>query len=92
MGCIDLNTEDNQKLVNLSVDFQEDYDICKELLKKIGKNDFVSITLADILGNLETIERVDDSKNIKLPLGESISLKNYLSLFENKDYIVRKKI
>jgi N,N'-diacetyllegionaminate synthase len=92
MGCIDLDVADNQKLVNLSVDFQEDYDRCKILLDKIGKKDFASITLADILGNLDEIERVDDSKHIKLPLGETISLKDYLSAFENKKYIVRKKM
>lgn len=92
MGCIDVNKNDSLKLVNLSIDFQEDYDRCKTLLKNIGKKEFVSITLEDILNNIETLDKVDDSKHIKLPMGGNISLKDYLSAFENKNYIVRRKI
>ncbi len=92
MGCIDVTKGDSLKLVNLSVDFQEDFDRCKLLLNRIGKKEFSSISLDDILAHSKMIEKIDDSKHIKLPMGDSISLKNYLSAFENKNYVVRRKI
>ena len=92
MGCLDIIANNSLKLVNLSVDYEDDYERCKILLNKIGKEDFSTITLDDILKNIDTLEKIDDSKHIKLPMGTSISLKDYLNAFENIKYIVRRKI
>ena len=92
MGSIDLDISNNNHLVNLSVDLQEDYDRCKLVLDKIENKKFQEFTLKDILINLDTIEKVDDTKEIKLPQGNSIKLKDYLDAFNNKEYIIRKKI
>lgn len=92
MGSIDLEMDNNNYLVNLSVDLQEDFDRCMKLLKSIGKKDFNSINLCDVLSNLDGIEKVDDNKIIKLPQKKSIKLKDYLKEFNEKDYVIRKKI
>ena len=92
MGAIDIDSDTNAYLVNLSVDLQEDLDRCKSLLAKIGEKDFKTISLTDILSNLEGMETVDDSKEIKLPQGNSVKLKDYLKAFNNKSYAVRKKV
>lgn len=91
IGCIDLELENNNHLVNLSVDLQEDFDRCKELLAKIGNKKFKDITLKDILSNLDGIEKVDDTKEIKLPQGQSVKLKDYLEAFNYKNYVIRIK-
>lgn len=90
MGAIDIDSDTNAYLVNLSVDLQEDLDRCKTLLAKIGEKDFKTISLTDILSNLEGMETVDDSKEIKLPQGNSVKLKDYLKAFNDKSYAVRK--
>lgn len=92
MGSIDLNIDNNNHLVNLSVDLQEDYDRCKILLNKIENKKFHELTLRDVLLNLDDIEKVDETKEIKLPQGNSIRLKDYLDSFNSKKYIIRKKI
>lgn len=91
IGSIDI-VSDNVGLVNLSVDLQEDYDRCLQLLSKINKDNFESINLTDILNNIKDLEKVDDTKNIKLPEGNNIKLRDYLLQFENKNYVVRKQI
>jgi hypothetical protein len=92
MGCIDVETDKAFSLVNLSVDLLEDYERCLSLLKKINNPIFENITLKQIYENLDGFEKVDDTKEIKLPLGESIKLKEYLKRFDQINYIIRKKI
>ena len=93
IGSIDLVESNNDNyLVNLSVDLLEDFDRCKKLLLKIGKKDFNNITLQDILSNTRNLEKVNDNKIIKLPHGMSMKLKDYIKSFNEKKYIIRKKI
>lgn len=92
MGAIDLDLKGDDYLVNLSVDLQEDMDRCKKVLDKIKCQKFEDINLIEILNNLNDLDKVDDEKSIKLPQGESISLKKYLEDFNNKPYVVREKI
>lgn len=92
MGAIDIESDSNKYLVNLSVDLQEDFDRCKTLLHKIGDKEFETISITDILSNLDGVETVDDTKEIKLPQGTSIKLKDYLKAFDEKSYVIRKKI
>lgn len=92
MGCIDVETDKAFSLVNLSVDLLEDYERCLSLLKKINNPIFENITLKQIYENLDGFEKVDDTKEIKLPLGESIKLKEYLKRFDQINYLIRKKI
>lgn len=92
IGCIDIEQNNNNNLVNLSVDLQEDFDRCKLLLNKIKDKTFKEITLKDILSNINDIPKVDDNKEIKLPDGKTTKLKDYLEEFDNKNYIIRKKL
>lgn len=92
MGCIDLTFEEDVELVNLSVDYKEDYLRCKDLLSLIDEKSFKEISLRDIIINSKKLDRVDDTKKIKLPGGNSILLRDYLDGFKNKSYFIRKKI
>ena len=92
IGCIDVVSNNTIKLVNLSVDLEEDYLRCLKLLKKINKYNFNDIALKDVFSNLDDLEEVDITKQIKLPKGLQMSLKKYLEEFENKEYVIRKKI
>jgi N,N'-diacetyllegionaminate synthase len=92
-GCLDLVNENSQiNNVNLSVDYQEDLQQCKELLSKINVDDFKNVTLKNIIDNSHTLPRVDVNKSIKLPNNTSIKLSEYLSMHHNAEYIVRETI
>lgn len=91
IGCIDIEYDKSYSLVNLSVDLLEDYHRCLKLLEKINILDFTKISLNDIYNKLDGIEKVDDTKFIKLPQGEAIMLRDYQKKFEEKKYIIRKK-
>ena len=73
---------------SLTVDYQQDLDICKKLLKKIGKKNISNINLIDILNNINELEKVDLHKKIKLPRGKSMKYYEYLSLQKNQGYII----
>lgn len=92
IGSIDVKSDDAYPIVNLSVDLAEDYNRSIKLLERINKTDFRDITLKDVISNLDSADQVDDSKFIKLPMGEQILLREYLDRFENKKYIIRKTI
>ena len=89
IGSIDVKSNKDFKLVNLSVDLQEDYNRCINVITKTKFKNTNDINLKSILDNLSTFAQVDDSKYIKLPEGSEIRLSTYLNDFENKDYAVR---
>ena len=62
------------------------------MLNKINPSKFEDIKLDEILTNLGDLEKVDDSKEIKLPQGDSIKLKDYLKAFNEKEYVIRKEL
>jgi len=92
MGVVEVEAGYSNQMVNLSVDYEEDLERCLSLLNKIDKKQFVDIELKDVLSNLEDMGSVDLDKEIKLPQGESIKLLDYLKAFNEKQYIIRKKI
>ena len=91
-GCLSIEYKDtNLDHYALTVDYQEDLDICKKLLKKIGKKNISNINLIDILNNINELEKVDLHKEIKLPRGKTIKYYEYLSLQKNQGYIINTK-
>ena len=68
IGSIDVENNDDFKLVNLSVDLQEDYERCKKLISNCKLKNINDINLKSILDNLSKFDKVDD-KSIKLPEG-----------------------
>jgi spore coat polysaccharide biosynthesis protein SpsF len=90
MGSIDIVTETKTN-VNLSVDYEKDYQDCKKLLQKIDKN-FSEITLNDIFKNISVLKEINLNSEIKLPKGNKIKLINYLKNFKDKTSFVREKI
>ena len=75
----------------LTVDYQEDLDMCKKLLNKIGKKKIVNINLVDIFQNIEELSKVDLDKEIKLPEGKKMKYFEYLSLQKNQGFIVNER-
>ena len=90
MGSIDIVTEIKTN-VNLSVDYEKDYQDCKKLLLKIDK-DFSEITLNDILKNISVLKEINLDSEIKLPFGKTISIHKYIELFKNKKSLEIKSI
>ncbi len=91
IGAIDIVTDKNY-YVNLSVDYEEDYKRALTLLNKINKENFSYVRLKDIFDNLDTLDKVDVTKTIKLPGDQRIKLIEYMERYDKKDYFVRKKI
>lgn len=93
IGCIDLEYEKPLKSINLSVDYQEDYERCKKILERIGVKKIKEIKLEDIIRNIpeEEFDAIDADKTIKLPHGLTIKLDDFLERFYQKNYIVRYK-
>jgi N,N'-diacetyllegionaminate synthase len=93
MGCIDIESAvSNLDTINFSVDYPEDLENCYLMLKKINKKQNSEITLSDIVNNSNDFPRIDPSKEIKLPEGKTINLRQFLDLFKNANYFVRKTI
>ena len=90
MGSIDIVTEIKTN-VNLSVDYEKDYQDCKKLLLKIDK-DFSEITLNDILKNISVLKEINLDSEIKLPFGKTVSIHKYIELFKNKKSVEIKSI
>ncbi|MGJ8684483.1 MAG: N-acetylneuraminate synthase family protein [Nonlabens sp.] len=90
MGAIDVEMNNESELVNLSVDYEEDYLRCLNLLNNIGKKNLNEVTLKDIDDNLENCDKVDVEKEIKLPKGQKIKMKEYIKSFKEKNCIARK--
>lgn len=92
-GCIDIESSiEGLDTINFSVDYPVDLDNCHLMLKKINKKLITDINLTDIIKYSDGFPRVEPSKEIKLPEGEKINLREYLDLFKNADYFIRKTI
>jgi len=91
MGCVDVEYDKPIRDINLSVDYLEDYELCRNILSRINIKTFSDITLKDIIENIPDIkfETSDLDRNIKLPEGKSIKMKDYLELLNNRDYVIR---
>ena len=93
MGCLDIESNvPDLDTINFSVDYPVDLENCYLMLKKINKKLNSDITLADIVKNSTDFPRVDPTKEIKLPQGEKINLREFLDKFKNAHYFIRKKI
>ena len=90
-GCIDVEFDDNLKYINLSIDYEEDYERCINLLQNINKSSVTDITLRDICANVN-LNDFNFDKEIKLPGDIQISLKKYLEFIDNCSYIVKDKM
>jgi len=73
---------------SLTVDYLEDLQLCKKLLKKINKEQISEITLIDILKNVSLLQEVDVNKEIKLPDNKTMKYYEYLELQKNQGFIV----
>ena len=90
-GCIDYISDiKDLKFINLSVDYQEDLDRVKKLFAKINNKDPYSLTTSDLICHLDSLEREDGNKTIKLPEDEEINFSEFLEKLENQKYIIRK--
>ena len=84
IGSIDVENNDDFKLVNLSVDLQEDYERCKKLISNCKFKNINDINLKSILDNLSKFDKVDDKKCIKPPEGNNVKLSTYLNDFKEQ--------
>ena len=91
-GCIDVKSSIKDiKYINLSVDYQEDLDRVKKLLEKLGDKDPYAINMIDLVEYIDTLDREDKNKIIKLPNDKTILFSDFLEKLENQNYIIRKK-
>lgn len=88
-GCLSYSTDKKVQYVNLSVDLEEDYNRCLNLLKKINKP-WIQINLQDIIKNVDLLS-IDLAKEVKLPT-EVITLDQYIGKIENLKYKIKKNI
>lgn len=86
-ACIEFNcSKPFAKLVNLSIDYPEDYEYASEVLKSIDVVPFEKIALKDVINKITDKHVVDTSKFIKLPEGISILYSDYLKLIDETNY------
>jgi spore coat polysaccharide biosynthesis protein SpsF len=85
-GCINYNTKKNIQYVNLSIDVQEDYNRCINLLQKIDKK-LNKVSIKDIIENVD-LNDIYLNKEIKLPT-EIISLEKYIFKLKNLKYKIK---
>ena len=91
-GCIDVESSiKDMKYINLSVDYQEDLDRVKKLLEKLGDKDPYAINMVDLVEYIDTLDREDKNKIIKLPNEKTILFSDFLAKLENQNYIIRQK-
>ena len=92
-GCIDIESEVNDlKYINLSVDYQADYDRALSLAAKFPNKDLYALSFKDLVSEIDTLDREDKNKMIKLPEGEAIKFSEFLGQLSSMNYVIRKKI
>jgi spore coat polysaccharide biosynthesis protein SpsF len=92
-GCIDIiSSVSDLKYINLSVDYQADYDRATALASKLEDKDLYTVNLEDLIAQIDEFEREDKNKMIKLPEGEDVKFSKFLARLENQNYAIRKQI
>jgi spore coat polysaccharide biosynthesis protein SpsF (cytidylyltransferase family) len=92
-GCIDIESGiKDLKYINLSVDFQADYDRALALASKYPNKDLYTLSLSDLVSEIDSLDREDKNKMIKLPEGEEVKFSEFLDRLATQNYAVRKKI
>ncbi len=92
-GCIDVVSEvEDLKYINLSVDYQEDYDSALKLAEAIGSENLKECTLQDMISVIVDFKREDKNKLIKLPEGKEVLFSEFLGSLENQTYVIRKEL
>lgn len=91
-GCIDIESKvKDLKYINLSVDYKEDLDRVKGLIMKFKDKDPYELDLDNMVTKIDSLEREDKNKVIKLPEEETILFSKFLQRLEDQNYIIRKK-
>lgn len=89
-ACIEFKDERAfVKFVNLSIDYPEDYEYTTEVLRKINKSPFSSVTLPDVMNHISDKHVVDVTKAIKLPGGITMLYSEYMMLIDNTHYVYK---
>ena len=92
-GCIDIESDvKDLKYINLSVDYQADYDRALALTSKLGATNLIGTTLKDMVVEIDSFDREDKNKLIKLPEGEDITFSKFLQRLESQNYVTRKTV
>ena len=92
-GCVDVvHSNPDLSYYNLSVDFQEDYDRCMQVLKHTDKSEFDDISLKEVLDAMVAIKPSDKTMVIKLPGGETTTFEKFNALINNANYKERVKL
>lgn len=90
-GCFDVQSKDDFKYVNFSIDYQSDYDFCLKFLNSTNKKEISKLQLTD-LHEYDSESKFDLKKEVKLPHGNVFSLEGYLQFIDKTEYKIRKKI
>jgi N,N'-diacetyllegionaminate synthase len=78
--------------VGLSVDHQADYERVTSLLDRIGKRDFTSVSLREVLTLADTADLIGWDGMLKLPGGTSITFMEYLERLRGMAYVVTEQV
>jgi N,N'-diacetyllegionaminate synthase len=91
-GSIDILSQKDLKYHNFSIDYEKDYDFCKNFLKYVDKDCLDEITLKDMQNYISKFSfQVDKQKEVKLPNNIVVSLQEYLKIIDKTEYIFREK-
>ena len=85
-GCVRFEGDERMRRVNLSVDYQADYDRVKGVLERAGITAVPDIRLDQVLKNVDLQDVEPADKIIKLPEQTSISFDEYLQLIDGVKY------
>jgi len=89
-GCINFIPKNPEvSLVNLSIDYEEDYQRSIDLIKRMNLQSVTELNFNDVIINLDLKDIIDSNKQIKLPENKSIKLKNYLKQIDQTEYIIK---
>tara|TARA_Y100000592_G_C5458868_1_gene312871 strand:- start:299 stop:1948 length:1650 start_codon:yes stop_codon:yes gene_type:complete len=87
MGSLNLSDlDENIKFVNLSVDYEEDLTRCLNILKSLPNKPYIQITFSDVIENIDVSDIMEKDKEVKLPENKAITLKEYVSLIDSREY------
>ncbi len=92
-GCIDIESDiKDLKYINLSVDYQADYDRALSLASKFPNKDLYTLEFKDLISEIDSLDREDKNKMIKLPAGEEVKFSEFLNQLASQNYVIRKSI
>ena len=93
-GTVNVLLDEKYSKINFSVDYQEDLDLCNDIIDKIklANRCYYDVNILDLQDIIKkSFKKVDQNKKIKLPNNDQILLNDYLDILNDSNKYIKSK-